>query len=611
MKKKKIHKKAYAALVVGICLFGSVETNAQVQEIQLANEYVGQGDYEKAKSMFQKLAKNEGNIEGIYKNYLFTLEKLNEWNEAEKFLKKQIKKSPENYKFKIDYAVLLENQKKTAEAEKVIEKLIETTKTNAAMLNEIAQYFIEIDKMNWSEKAYLIARKESTEKSAYAFQLAQIYRMQNRVDKMLEEYVRIAEENINNLLYVQNALQDNLQKEEDYQKLEQILIDKIQKDPNQSIYSDLLIWFYIQQKDFTKAFFQARSVDKRMKLEGSKLMEVGLISIQNKEYKSASSIFEYLTKEYPNSPNYPISRRYLILAREELVKNTFPINLKEIEALVNDYQNLIGEMGKNSQTAEAMRNMALLYGFYLDQKDTAIALLQEVVQLAGRNSDLIAKSKLDMGDIYLLKNEPWEATLLYSQVEKSEKEQPLGYEAKLKNAKLSYYKGEFELAQSHLDILKMATSREIANDAMDLSLLIQDNLALDTIGEAMKEYALAELLLFQNKNEMALQKLDELPKKFPNHSLTDEIWWLRAQIFMKENQNQKAVEELEKIVSNYGKDILGDDAHFLIAKLLEEKLGQKEKAMEMYQNHLTKYPGSIYVVEARKRFRQLRGDTLN
>jgi outer membrane protein assembly factor BamD (BamD/ComL family) len=377
------------------------------------------------------------------------------------------------------------------------------------------------------------------------------------------------------------------------------------------MYSDLLIWYYIQQKDFSKAFFQARSMDKRMKLEGAKLTEIGMISLQNKDYKSASTVYEYLVKEYPQSPSYPIYRRYLIMSREELVKNTFPINKDQIQSLIVDYQRLIGDIGKTQQSAEAMRNMALLYGFYLDNKDTALYYLQEAVKYARQNSELIAKCKIDMGDIYLLKNEPWEATLLYSQVEKSNKEQPIGYEAKLKNAKLSYYKGEFELAQGHLDILKLATSREIANDAMDLSLLIQDNLAMDTVGEAMKEYASAELLLFQNKDQEALRKLEIMNEKYKGHSLADEILWLEAQVYMRGNENLKAVEKLEKIVTNYGRDILGDDAQFLMAKLLEEKLNDKGKAMELYQNHLVKYPGSIYSVEARKRFRQLRGDNIN
>jgi tetratricopeptide (TPR) repeat protein len=340
-------------------------------------------------------------------------------------------------------------------------------------------------------------------------------------------------------------------------------------------------------------------------------MEIGLISLQNKEFKSASNIFEYLVKEYPKSSSYPTARRYLILSKEELVKQTYPINKDQILSLITDYQSLINELGKTAQTAEALRSMGMLHAFYLDQKEEGLNYLKEAIKIARAENDLIAKSKLDMGDIYLLKNEPWEATLLYSQVEKSNKEQPIGYEAKLRNAKLSYYKGDFELAQGHLDILKMATSREIANDAMDLSLLIQDNMAMDTLGEAMKEYAFVELMLFQNKNREALQALEKILEKYPKHSITDEIYWLKAQIFMKENQNKKAIEELEKIVTYYPLDILGDDAHFLMAKVYEEKLGEKEKAMELYQNHLTKYPGSIYIAESRKRFRQLRGDNVN
>jgi TolA-binding protein len=400
---------------------------------------------------------------------------------------------------------------------------------------------------------------------------------------MVEEYINIASENKSNLSGLQNILQDNLTKQEDLEKFEQILISKIQKEPGQSIYSELLIWYYTQQKEFTKAFFQARSLDKRMKMEGAKVMEIGLISLQNKDFKSASNIFEYLVKEYPKSSSYPTARRYLISYKEELVKQTYPIDKEQILSLIADYQRLINEIGKIPQTAEALRSMGLLHAFYLDQKEEGLNYLNEAVKIARADNELIGKSKLDMGDIYLLKNEPWEATLLYSQVEKSNKEQPIGYEAKLRNAKLSYYKGDFELAQGHLDILKMATSREIANDAMDLSLLIQDNTAMDTLGEAMKEYASIELMLFQNKNEGALQALNNLLEKYPKHSLTDEVYWLQSQIFIKENQNEKAIQQLEKIVANYPLDILGDDAHFLMAKLYEEKLGEKEKAMELYK----------------------------
>jgi TolA-binding protein len=258
-----------------------------------------------------------------------------------------------------------------------------------------------------------------------------------------------------------------------------------------------------------------------------------------------------------------------------------------------------------------MKNMASLYAFYLDDKEKAIALLQEVIITPRANADLVAEAKISLGDIYLLRNEPWEATLLYSQVERSHKENQLGHEAKLRNAKLSYYKGDFELAQEHLDILKLATSREIANDAMDLSLLITDNTGLDSSTAALSEYAATELLIFQNKQAQALTQLDKVLQKYPAHSLTDEIYFLKANIYLKAGEFQQAIKNLDLIVSNPQYDILSDDAMFLMAKIYEENLNDKEKAKELYNGVLTKFPGSIFTVDARKRFRKLRGDVVN
>ena len=215
-----------------------------------------------------------------------------------------------------------------------------------------------------------------------------------------------------------------------------------------------------------------------------------------------------------------------------------------------------------------------------------------------------------MGDIYLLIGQPWESTLLYSQVEKSSKETPIGYEAKLRNAKLSYYRGDFALAQSHLDILKMATTREIANDAMSLSLLIKDNTQLDTGDIAMKKFADIDLMIFQNQKFEAYDSLSILKEKFPDHPIVDEILYKQAKLKTEMGEFQQAIALLKEVVDNYGEDILGDDALFLIGNIYEDQLNEKEKAKEIYQSFLTKYPGSNNAAEARKRFRRLRGDFL-
>ncbi|GAB3825466.1 hypothetical protein GCM10028895_35110 [Pontibacter rugosus] len=318
-----------------------------------------------------------------------------------------------------------------------------------------------------------------------------------------------------------------------------------------------------------------------------------------------------MVKEYPDGPYAMIARQRLINARELQVQNTFPINQEKIQALIADYNALLNEVGRRPETVEVLQHMAGLYAFYLDDKSKAITLLQESIAMPRADPGMVAESKLTLGDIYLLKGEPWESTLLYSQVEKSHKETTLGHEAKLRNARLNYYKGDFELAQAHLDILKLATSREIANDAMELSLLITDNTGLDTSTVAMEEYAAIDLLIFQNKQQEALASLDNMLQEYPGHSLTDEIYFQKAKIYERIGDFTNAVESLQKITANPQYDILSDDALYRMAYILEENLGEKDKAQQLYNELLVKHQGSIYAADARKRFRKLRGDKLN
>ena len=296
---------------------------------------------------------------------------------------------------------------------------------------------------------------------------------------MVEEYLKYVSQNPSNLNYVKNTLQNLLAKTEELESLENLLYNKIQEEPNSEIYGELLIWVNLQQKNFYGAFMQARAIDRRLGSEGTRSINIGLIALDNNDYNTSIKIFSYVIRQYPDSYNYLLSKMYLIRSYEKRVRNTYPIDEREIRNLINDYNIFINELGITRNTLEALRNKALLHAFYLDEKDSAKLILQKIINTPRADADIKARSKIDLGDIYLLTEEPWESTLLYSQVEKSHKDDELGYEAKLRNAKLSYYKGDFQLSQEHLDILKEATTREIANDAMALSILIKDNIALD------------------------------------------------------------------------------------------------------------------------------------
>jgi outer membrane protein assembly factor BamD (BamD/ComL family) len=428
---------------------------------------------------------------------------------------------------------------------------------------------------------------------------------------MIEEYMNFAHQNPANVRYVKNVMQNILTETEELEELETYLIQKVQKHPNDNIYSELLIWANLQMKNFYGAFIQARAMDKRQSTNGSETMEVGMIALKNKEYSTAIRIFDYIIENYNNSINYPMAKTYVIMAREEHIKNTFPIDTTQIRQLIHDYQSLISEIGINNTTLDALRNKALLHAFYLNEYDSAINLLERIIQVPRISSNLKAQCKIDLGDIYILTNQPWESTLLYSQVEKTMKETPVGYEAKLRNAKLSFYKGEFQLAQEHLDILKLATSREIANDAMQLSLLIQINSSLDTVMTALKKYASVELQLFRNRKLQALDSLNVLLNEYPSHNIADEVLLLMAEIQIELGEFNQALNSLTKILDNFGHDILADDAMFLQGKVYQDYLNDNNAAMLVYQEFLKKHPGSLYAAEARKRFRQLRGDFIN
>jgi len=580
------------------------------QEVQLANQYLQQGENEKALALYEKLEKNTKNIPLIHERYFQLMLMTGRFDQAEVYIEKAIKKYPSNLYYQIDKGLIYDQKNNKEQSRKYFEKLIEDISDDPFKVRVASQHFTKQQLFDYALLIYQASRKKMNDPTAYSIQMASLYRLLNKKEEMINEYLNYVNENPQNVRSVENIFQNVLRDDEDLELFETMMYDKVQRQPNNMIYNELLIWVNLQRKNFYSAFIQARAIDKRQNLQGNELMEIGRIAMVNKDYKNAIRTFEYIIDEYKGTPNYQVARRLVITCREEIVKNTFPVADEEIENLINDYQELIKDIGLNQNTIQALRSEALLYAFYLQDHDSAIAILHKIIQTPRISKSIVDESKLDLGDIYLLIGEPWESTLLYSQVEKSSKETPIGYEAKLRNAKLSYYRGDFSLAQSHLDILKLATSREIANDAMALSLLIKDNTQLDTGDIAMKKFADIELLIFQNKKIEAYDDLEALKSESPDHPLVDEILFKQAELKMEMGDFSTSINMLQNIVDNYGTDILGDDALFLIGSIYEDQLNEKEKAMEIYQLFLREYPGSNKAAEARKRFRTLRGDFL-
>lgn len=581
------------------------------QKISLANAYYQEGELDKAITIYRELADEPQNVSFIHNNYLEILYTKQLNNETEKYLKKIRRWSPNNIKYDVDLIDYYITVNDSSTAEKHYKEVEEKVLQNLGYLRSAAQFFINKQHRRFAERLYLSARERMRDPNAFAIQLATLYRYNNQKDKMVREYLTYAQERQGNLRYVKNMLQMSLTEDEELESFVALVLENMQKNNNKDLYADLLIWAHLQLENFYAAFIQARAIDKRNQLPGENSMEIGQLAYENQEYDIAEMIFKYIVDNFSNSQNYIQAKQLLIKTQEMKIKNHFPIDTSAIRNLTVSYQNLIDQIGLSNYTLEAYRQKALLHALYLGESNKAIEMLNQIIKFPNADQNIIAKAKLNLGDIYIITDESWESVLLYYQVEKSHKNENLGELAKLKNAKLSFYRGEFELAQEHLDILKNATRREIANDAMDLSMLIKNNTILDSTQKALRAYADVDLMLYQNKQIKANKALDSLIEQYEEHPILDELLWLKSRLTKQKGEYEKSIELLTQIVYDMPYGILTDDALFEMAMIYEELIDDKEKAQQYYQQLLTDYPGSIFVAEARKRFRNLRGDFVN
>lgn len=595
-------------LIVTLLFALQISVAAQSQQIQLANEYFQQGDLEKAKTLYDELARDRRNIPQMNANYIEVLKQLGQPKDVIKYFEQIRTWFPGSISYQIDECAYYLQTADIKTHQRLLADLKKQYAESRFQLSIIGQEFSTRQLYDQSAEFFLLARNASGIQTSYALELARIYGLMNQKSKMVDEYLTFASENRQNSAYIKNILQDLLKEEEDLSYLETTLISRMQKDPNERTFTDLMIWVELQRKNFYGAFIQSRALDKREQTNGSESTRVGRIAMDNGSWDDAISIFEYLSKTYTDPASQAYYRKQLIEAKEGKIKNTFPIDKAEIKALSKEYTRLFQDVGPNNATLEALRNQARLHAFYLDEIDTAAIVLRFLIASPRVHKQLASECKLDLGDIYLLKNQPWEATLLYSQVEKDHRDSPLAYEAKLKNARLHYYNGNFSLAKSHLDILKRATTRDISNDAIDISVLISDNTYLDSTDVVMQDYANIDLMIFRNQYSQAERALNQMLIKHKNHSIIDEVYWQLSTISIKMGRFTEAIGYLEKITVEYAYDILADDAAFKIALITEEQLNDTAKSLELYEQFMIKYPGSMYTAEARNRFRKLRGD---
>lgn len=598
--------KTYLFLLFSILAFSSFAQPDKTQA--LAKQYYQTGDYVKAAALFEELWKeNPGNTyyyTSLYNSYL----RLNAYDDAEKLVKKQIKKFKDELSYQVDWGYIYSQNNDSKTAKEIFDEVLKQLSPDENDIRNTASKFISIREMDYAAASYLKGREILKDKTLFGFELGNVYLQENKAKEAVSAYLQLIVDNPWYKNSVQSLLANYIDKDSIQEELEIQLYALVQKNSNNIGFNELLIWLYTHQEDFEQALIQAKALDKRNKEDGWRIIDLATNAVEQKQFDAAIDAYEYIQTKGDENRFYQLAQSGAIDARKQKITQNLNYSANDLLTLKEEYTIFLNQYGKTAETVRSIEALAALEAYYLHNINTAIQLMEEAIALPGLKSKIKNELKLVLGDYYVLYGDVWEATLLYAQVDKAEKDSPLGEDARFRNAKLSYYKGEFEWAQAQLSILKGATTELIANNALELSVFILDNLGLDSITSTMQLFAAADLLHIQNKDEQALTKLDEILTAYPGHALTDDIYLKQANILIENKKFEEAIDKLKLIIESYGEDILADNALFLLGDIYQNYLKLPEQAMAYYKLIITDYSDSVLLVEARKRFRFLRGD---
>lgn len=580
------------------------------QNSKLADQYYLEGEYQKAADLYFKLnetAKKNSNF--VYFNkYIECLLALRQYEQAEKEIKEQMTTTPDDYSMMVTLGNVQERMGNYDAAQHSYQTAIEKLPAKIDAISRLGNAFITQAKYDEAIATYEKGEKLLGTTGTFSYQLADLYKRNGEIPKMIQQYLYSLQLGPDRLDGIESLLQRSLEPA-DYSELISQLYVFIQDYPDADYFPELLSWAFIQQKDYSKAMRQAKALDKRMAENGARVYRLAQIAGNDKDYTTAIDGYTYiLSTQGKTSPYYMEAKRASLATKRKQITDNYNYTVDQLRTLEAEYEEFLSTNGMNSTTAWIASELAMLEALYINDLPKAISILKQVVDLPGINAYVQANAKLDLGDYYLMSGEVWEATLLYSQVDKMFVEDLIGQDARFRNAKLAYYNGDFEWAQAQFDILKTSTSKLISNDALDLSIFIMDNMGLDSNTHALSEFSKAELLIFQNKLDSAIEKLTILGNIYPEHSLDDDILYLKGKLYERKRDYTAAESMYKEIVEKFPKEIRADNALYNLAQLYEHQLNDVEKAKSCYEKIFVEYTDSTFAIDARKRFRELRGD---
>lgn len=571
---------------------------------QLAMKYYREKEYQKALELYEQLY--TANPSNYYYNYLFNCYNvLKEYKKADRLVRQHRKRNPTNSKYLIDEAYIADLSGNGKKSKKILNKLIDNLPSQRNQIMQITSSLQAKGYANIAVEVYKKASSESGSNYSYGFEIGDAYMYSGNYSLMINSY-------LNHLILVPTDMQRVKSKlrmvmQMDINSnltgiLKSKLLEYSQNNPDNLQLADMLLWFSMQTKDFDMAFRQARSIDMRFDNAEKNMMELAYIAYSNYNYEVAANAYGYVKNKKVNGQYTTDAWVGYYLAVCMSADENQDTDMSTYEDLEEQGIEAVNELGINNITSDLIVQLSEITAFKLSKYKEAIEMLEIALMNPSLKSKKQAELKIVLADILLADNKIWDATLLYSQVESEMKNEPIGHEAKLKNAKVFYYAGEFDWAATRLDVLKSATSKLISNDAIDLSLFISEMRDEDTLGFTLRKFAGADLYVYQGKLDSALFLLNKIENNPSAYISKEYALFKKAQILVKLGNVKEADSVYNLLISLYPTSFKTDNALYERAELLRTT-NNLEEAKKLYLIIMTDYPESIFAAKARKIYR--------
>ncbi|UCD62065.1 MAG: tetratricopeptide repeat protein [Flavobacteriaceae bacterium] len=587
-----------------ICLICSLHCAAQ--EDFLAKQYFNNGEFKKAVVFYKNLTDKNPRRTDYAEGLVACYQQLEMYKEAETFLLNKIATRnpyPTIY-VELGYNYLLQDQAEKAKEyyEIALSKIDENPNFGYGIGFRFQRYAL----LDYALRAYSKAMELNPELD-YNFQMARIYGEQGDIERMYDSYLELiaaGKATQTNVLRNLDSFITSDPENPNNLKLKKILLQKAQKNPD-LLWNEILSWLFVQQKQYNSAFNQEKAIYKRSgAFSLQRLIGLGNIALEDNAVEDAKAIITYVDKN-SNDPVVKLNARLNLIDIKLLSASK-----KQLDEVEKKFESLMEIYGYENHTLQLQIAYSNFLTFKKGKPQEAVTILKKCLELPLERFSK-AYVKLALGDILVFDQKFNEALINFSQVQKSLKNDVLGQDARFKVAQTSFYKGDFDWAFTQLKVLRGSTSQLIANDAMQLSLLISDNSLEDSTKTALKKYARADLLAYQQNTREAIEVLDDILVNHKGEKIEDEALLKQGELLELIGDFEAAEFNYLKIVEFYGNDILADDAHFALAELYRHILNEPEKAKEHYEKIIYNYQDSYYFPQARKNFRILRGDSIN